>query len=266
MAPQSNSGPADSSPRPESTFAQATETTLQSLPLAVVPLLASLLSPAKIATVLSKPIDGGVSFPVPSGLPTLWSFVQANGLTVSGSGGAGLSPFVWLPLFAVGLLIASALEAGFVGAVANRLDGESADFLTNVTRYGRRMIGVNLVRFAVVLLALPFIVFGPLAILVVVGLEYLVYGLPFVVVVERVGVVEGLSQTTSYALSASPEYVGFGVAYLIVGAVTSFVLTGFVYGTGIVGILVGSVLVAVPAVFVVAYGLLVFRALAAGEV
>ncbi|GGL44693.1 hypothetical protein GCM10009037_30130 [Halarchaeum grantii] len=218
-----------------------------------------MLAPAKVATVLSSTMDAGVTFSFPSGLPTLWSFVQANGITLSGPGGLALA--TWLPLAAVGLLVSAVLEAAFVGGISNRVDGEDASLAANARRYGPRMVGVNLVRFAVVLVALPFALLGPLVLLPVLVLGYLTYGLPFVLVVEDVGVGAALSRSVSDAV-AGGAYARFGVAYLLAMLVPSFVLTVVVYGSGLLGVVLGAALVAVPAVFVVAYGVLVFRALA----
>lgn len=263
--PESRPAPSSSTPSPDppdGRLSRALETTRRSLPLAVLPFLASVLAPAKVATVRSSTTDAGVTFSFPSGLPTLWSFVQANGITLSGPGGLALA--TWLPLAAVGLLVSAVLEAAFVGGVSNRVDGEDAALAANARRYGPRMVGVNLVRFAVVLVALPFALLGPLVLLPIIVLGYLTYGLPFVLVVEDVGVGAALSRSVSDAV-ASGAYARFGVAYLLGMLVPSFVLTVVVYGSGLIGVVLGAALVAVPAVFVVAYGVLVFRALASSD-
>ena len=74
---------------------------------------------------------------------------------------------------------------------------------------------MNLVRVAVVLAALPFLVFPPLAILVVLALGYLTYGLPFVVVTRDAGVLPALERTVGYATDGGAY--GYPAAFLVAG-------------------------------------------------
>ena len=237
---------------------RAAGVTRRSLPLAVVPAVAGLLSLSNVARALRAGPGGGVSFPFPTGLPTLWTYASVPG----GSGGAAvtgpLSVALFVPLFLVGLLVTSTLEAGLLGTLSARLDGDPDDFGGSARRYALRMVGVNLLRFCVVLLALPFaLVFPPLALLVVVVGSYLLYGLPFVVVTREAGLEEALGATTGYA-SEGGRYAAFGFGHLVAGAACSLALSPLVR-MGLGGVLLGTALVAVPAVFVAAYGLLVFR-------
>ncbi|MFB6266542.1 MAG: hypothetical protein ABEI31_02685 [Halodesulfurarchaeum sp.] len=246
-----------------SRYEQAVDVTGRSLVLAVVPALATLLSFSKVAQALAARGGGGITFPFPTGLPTLWTYVSLPG----GGGTAGLSGplelVVFFPLFVVGLVVTSALEAGFLGSLARRLDGQTVDFEGSVRRFTLRMIGVNLLRAAVVFLVLPLMFFPPLALLVIIVLTYLIYGLPFEVVVGDYGVFEALEASVAAALAGGP-YAGFGAAHLLAGAAGSVLMTWLVRNGGIFGILVGTALVAVPATFVATYGLLVFRDLESG--
>ena len=240
---------------------RAAEITSESMRLAVVPAAATLLSLSKVARALAAGGGGGATFPFPSGLPTLWTYVSLpNGPGGPGGAAAGgpLSVVAFLPLFLVGLLVTSALEAGFLGALLHRVDDEPPAFVESVQRFTLRMVGVNLVRVATVLAALPFLVFPPLALAVVVVLSYLVYGLPFELVVSDAPLGAALASTVERALDGG-GYASFGFAHLLVGSVASFFLTGFVRNTGIFGVVLGAAIVAVPAVFVATYGLLVFR-------
>ncbi|MFB6153984.1 MAG: hypothetical protein ABEJ27_07000 [Halodesulfurarchaeum sp.] len=241
-----------------SRFQQAVDVTGRSLPLAVVPALATLLSLSKVAQALAAGGGGGVTFPFPTGLPTLWTYVSLPG----GEGAVGLwGPLefvVFLPLFVVGLLVTSALEAGFLGSLSRRIDAEAIDFGTSVRRYTVRMIGVNLIRAAVVFLVLPLMFVPPLALVVIIALTYLIYGLPFEVVVGENSVVEALDASVASALSGG-AYAGFGAVHLLAGAVGSVVMTWIVRNGGVLGLLLGTAIVAVPATFVATYGLLVFR-------
>lgn len=245
-------------PSVPSTLDRAADVTRRSLPLAVVPAVAGLLSLSDVARALRAGPGGGVTFPFPTGLPTLWTYASLPG----GPGGAAftgpLSAALFVPLFLAGLLVTSALEAGFLGTLSARVDGTPGDFAGSVRRYALRIVGVNLVRFCVVLFALPFaLVFPPLALVVVVVGSYLVYGLPFVVVTRDAGFGEALDATVGHATDGG-RYAAFGFGHLLVGAVCSLALSSLVR-LGLGGVVVGTVLVAVPAVFVAAYGLFVFR-------
>jgi hypothetical protein len=241
-----------------SRFDRAVTVTEESLSLAWIPVVATLLSGSQVARALAAGGGGGVTFPVPAGLPTLWTYVSLpSGPAGVGIGGP-LSLVLFVPLFLVGLLVTSALEAGFLGALNARIDGERPAIGDGVQQFTRRMVGVNLIRAGVVLVAVPFLVLGPLALLVVLALSYLVYGLPFAVVVADADLGTALGETVERA-KAGGEYATFGLTHLVAGAVGSVVLSGAVRNLGPVGILFGTAVVAVPAVIVAAYGLLLFR-------
>ena len=241
-----------------SRFERAVDVTQDSLDLAVVPVAATLLSLSKVTRALEGPPGGGVTFPFPTGLPTLWTYVSLPGGPGGVSPGGPLSLVAFLPLFVVGLVLTSALEAGFLGSLSRRIDGAPAAFVGSARRFTLRMVGVNLVRAAAVFAVLPLLVFPPLAVLVMLVLTYFLYGLPFEVVVGDVAVREAIEATLSHALEGAP-YATFGFAHLLAGAAGSVVVTGVVRNGGVLGILVGTLAVAVPSVFVATYGLLVFR-------
>ena len=245
-----------------STYERAIDVTRRSGWLAVVPVAATLLSFSKISRALSSGPGGGVAFPFPTGLPTLWTYVSLPGGPGPGgpSIGGPLSFVAFVPLFLLGLVVTSALEAGFLGSLSRRIDGAPIAFGESVRRFTVRLIGVNIVRALVVLLALPFIVFPPLAFAVVIVLTYLVYGLPFVVVVRDVGLADAFEATVDHARTGG-RYAAFGLGHLLAGAAASLVLTMLARNGGLLGVLIGTAVVAVPAVFVGVYGLLVFREL-----
>jgi len=247
-----------------SRFERAIEITRDSVALAVVPVAATLLSGSKIARTLSAGPGGGVTFPLPTGLPTLWTYVSVPSVTGPGSAGGPLSLVAFIPLFVVGLLITAALEAGFLGSLSRRIDGGAFALVEGVKRFTLRMVGVNLLRAAIVFAVFPLVVVPPLAIVVVLGLMYLVYGLPFEVVVHDVDFRTALETTVSHALDGGP-YATFGIAHLVAGAVASLFLTSLVRNGGVLGIVIATLVIAVPAVFVAVYGLLVFRDLTTVE-
>lgn len=238
--------------------------TRYSIAYATVPALASLLSVSKVARALAGDPGGGVTFPFPTGLPTLWTYVSLPGGPGGVSFGGPLSVVAFVPLFIVGLLLTSALEAGFLGTLYGRIQGTDPDFLESIQAFLLRMVGVNLVRAAAVFVALPFLVFPPAAFAVVIVLMYLIYGLPFEIVVRDIDVVMAIEATVSKALDGGP-YARFGLYHLVGGAVGSVVLTVLVRNFGMFGILAGTALVAVPALFVAIYGLFVFRDLRTGR-
>lgn len=242
-----------------SKYGRAIDLTTRSLDLAVVPILASLLSTDKIARVLAAGRGGGATFPFPSGLPTLWTYVSVP--SGEGTGGAitgPLSVVEFLPLFVFGLVVTSALEAGFLGVLWRRLNDEPGSFLDSARRFTLRILGVNLLRFAIVLLAAVLIAVPPLAIVLVIGLSYFVYGLPFEIVVTDSEIGTALGSTIEHAARGG-GYATFGVLHLVIGGAASFVLTGVVRNAGLPGIVLGTLVVAGPAIFVACYGLLVFE-------
>jgi hypothetical protein len=247
-----------------STFDRASTVTRRSLVLALVPAVATWLDLSKVRTALATD-GGGITFPFPTGLPTLWTYVSLPGAggTIPLIGARGALP-VALVLFLAGLAFAAALEAGFLAALSNRIDSRPGGFVDGVRRFGVRMFGVTLVRIGVVLLAVPLLVVPPLALAVAVVLSYLVYGLPFVVVVADTGVFDALSTTAGLATDGG-AYATFGLVHLVVGAAGSLVLSATVSGTGLAGPVLGTALVAVPAVFVAAFGLLTVRRLLGTE-
>lgn len=241
-----------------SRFDHAIEITRDSIVLAIVPIAATLLSGSEIARVLSAGPGAGVSFPLPTGLPTLWTYVSVPNPVGAGSVAGPFSQVTFIPLLVVGLLITAALEAGFLGSLSRRLEGEPLAFVESVKRFTLRMVGVNLLRTVIVIAVFPLFVVPILALVAVLVLMYLTYGLPFVIVVRDTSFTEGLRATVSHALDGS-LYAAFGAAHLFVGAITSVVLTFLLRNGGVFGILIGTLAVAVPAVFVGVYGLLVVR-------
>lgn len=241
---------------------RAIELTRRTLHLAFVPLVATLLSFSKVVAMATPHGGGGVTFPLPTGLPTLWTFVNTPGLGRGTVGPAtSAATVVWVPLFVLGFLLVSALQGGFLGVLANRAEGRRGSFVRNAGDFLPRMVGANLITMLVVFVALPLLFFPPLAIVVALVLSYLVYGLPFVVVVEDMAVLDALGETIRLATTGG-RYLEYAVGYLVVGTVASFVLTAIVYNLGLLGVLLGAVVVAVPALFLAAVGVLVFRDLA----
>ncbi|MFB6081427.1 MAG: hypothetical protein ABEJ67_01265 [Halanaeroarchaeum sp.] len=255
------------SAQPSSTLDRATALTKAALPLAVVPVLATLLDVGKVVAMTAPRSGGGMKFPFPTGLPTLWTFtsVSTQGSGVSVVPTATMSLVMAVPLLVVGFLLTSALEAGFLGSLARRAAGRRPSFSDAVTDYVVPILVKNVLSMLSLLLALPFFVFPPLAVLVSLVVSYFIYGMPFVIVVEDVGAIDALRASVGYGKRGG-AYLTYGVGFLVVGAVASVFFTSMVYGLGLLGVLIGAVVVAVPSVFLAALGVVVFRSLSSESV
>lgn len=243
---------------------RARAVTRRSLVLAVVPVLASLLSLSNVRRAMAADAGTGVTFPLPAGLPTVWTYTSLPGIGRAGAvvhtPGSDVVSGVGLVL--VWLLTTAVLEAGFVGALWSRLDGGPLAFGAGVRRFTVRMIGAEVVRFGAIVAAIPlFLTFSAggilLGFVVAAVLSYLVYGLPFVIVARDLRVVPALRESARLATDGG-RYARFAVAHVLYGAGGSLIVTTAVRNGGLPGILLGAALVAVPAVFVSAYGLVVF--------
>lgn len=242
-----------------SRYDRAVDVTTHSIDLAVIPILATLLSFSEIARMLAAGRGGGATFPFPQGLPTLWTYVSVPSGSATGGTISGPLPIVtFVPLFILGVVVTSALEAGFLGALWKRVNDERGLFVDGVRQFTPRIVGVNLIRFAIILVALPLITIPPLAIVLVIVLSYFVYGLPFEIVVTDVGLGTALASTIEYGAEGG-AYAMFGMFHLLIGGSASFVLTGITRNGGMPGIILGTLFVAGPAVFAAAYGLLLFK-------
>lgn len=117
--------------------------------------------------------------------------------------------------------------------------------------------GVVLVTVPVLLVAPPAAVLTAPLLLVV---SYVLYGLPFVIVVERRRFRPTLARTLQLARSGG-VYARFAVAHLVAGAAVSVPVSSLIRG-GLPGVAVAVAATAPVGVFVAAYGVVVFRELA----
>lgn len=226
--------------------------------MAAIPIVATLLSVSDLLRTLDATGGGGFTVPFPTGLPTLWTYVSVPNPPVGG-GDPGASVLSGVPLLIVGILITAALEAGFLGTIASRITGNGDSFVENVYQYTIRIVGVNLLRVAVTLLATPIVLVSPvIGFPVLIVLTYLLYGHAFAIVAHDVSFAEGLETTVDYATDGG-DYAAFGIAHLVFGGVASLFLTEIVLNTGVAGVAVGTLLVAVPAFAVATYGVVLFR-------
>ena len=214
--------------------------------LAVVPLCWSLAQVDAVTRTVG--FDGysvGVRFPVPSGLPTLWTFarVPATGIVVDGPLGTGgiLPPYVGL---AVPVVLGGLLTAGYLGELHAAMTAtHRRGFVENVARYGVQqmlyaglvaLVGLAVVELAsassgVVLLAFPaFFVLG-----------YLFYATPFLLVTEERSLVGALERSYGLAVDGG-AHVSLFVGYLLWGALVSVPVTLVFTNLGLPGVVLGA--------------------------
>nr|WP_256487779.1 MULTISPECIES: hypothetical protein [unclassified Haladaptatus] len=209
------------------------------LPLAVVPLLATFIDIDKIRKV--SEVNGlrlGVSFHFPTGLPTFWTFVSLPNTTT----GIHISPmWYFVPIYAV---VTSILMGGFLGSIRDGIETGSYDFTYNARNYFLPLLGYTvLVWVAILATGGAALVFAPLifvALLVLLVLNFVFYGVPFIVVVDDRSLTEALRRSYELATGES-KYATFGVGYLVVVFLLSLVGTLFI-NLGIAGIVIGAVL------------------------
>ncbi len=215
---------------------------MANLPLALVPLLSSLLAPENVRRVLAaEDLNFGIAFRFPAALPDLWSFVSLP----SQPAGVHVSPTVWL--LPVVIPLHAALVAGLVGSASQAIRTGRYDFSQNVRRhFVPVLVFVALVRAvgfgAVTLTALapPFVLLTvPLFLL----LSYLFYATPYLLVVADDSVGDALARSYDWAVAGGP-YLSYAGGYLLTVAAVSAFVSAFVVNLGVVGIGVGAVVTA----------------------
>ncbi len=216
---------------------------------ALVPFLLAALNVTKILDVLTDPSDFrvGISFALPVPITDPWSFVSTPTTGVEVAGGSNL--FGAAVLAAI-LVLQGPLLAGYLGGLRHRLAGDDIGLVDALGRYWLRLLG-----FAVVLLAmnLPpalFVLVGAAGdavpilaltwLLVLVGLGYLFYAAPYLVVLHDIGLLAALSRSVSLALW-NETYLRYALAYLGTAIVLSIPATLIVTNVPILGIVLGVV-------------------------
>lgn len=214
------------------------------LPLALVPLVSSLLQFEKFQRVLG--FHGGhvgVNFRFPAAVADLWTLVslpnQGGGVHVTG-------PLLLLPVLVV---VQAALAAGYLGSIRSMLAGDRYAFADCVGRYFLPFLGYSALTFGLGLVSVGFAAAGgrgAAALVLVVGLPahlllaYLFYATPYLVVVRDSGLLDALAESYRLALAGGP-YAAFAGGYLVATAGISLVATAVVVNLGPVGLLLGLV-------------------------
>ncbi|WP_232701370.1 hypothetical protein [Halobacterium wangiae] len=213
---------------------------------AVVPAVLTLFAFGKVAAAIDPSNVGvNVKFALPTDVATLWTVVDppAQGVTLHSP-----TPLLFVPIF---LVVEAAVVAGYLGGIRDAHRDRDPDFLAAVEDHWLSILGVRVVQFllfgglAIVLLA------GGAGVLVVVGLPlvfvlgYLLWAAPYLVVLRGSDALTALAESATLALDGG-DYLAFSAAYAVVVAVASVVLSPLVTSAGVVGVLVGTVLVAYP--------------------
>ncbi|AUX10539.1 hypothetical protein AArcSl_2928 [Halalkaliarchaeum desulfuricum] len=183
------------------------------LVLAAVPLVTSLLNVSDLlATAQTRGMSVTASFPVYR--YDLWSFVDApddGGLTVSVPFGTVESIALVIPLLVAYVIVSGALSAGYFGSIASGLTTGSFDFVANVRRFGLRMIALEVLVIAALLVVfLPLLVVPPLfvlAILAVLVLAYFLFPTVYVLVLEDRGIESALRRGYDLVTTHQPIVV-----------------------------------------------------------
>lgn len=231
--------------------------------LALVPLATALLAVENIQRVATfRGMHVGLSFPTPSSVVDVWTFVSVPQTGVSGPSAV---PLVALPVY---VLVRGLLAAGYLGSIHDALRGRELAFAANVRQYAVPMVGLELLQLGAVLALVPL---AELSVVLVVpaGLGllvagYLFYGAPYLVAGADEGVVDALAHSYRLATDAG-AYARFFGGLLVAGAALSALVTAVVVNLGLVGVLLGAVLAAPLGVAVNAAAMVVVAAPGATE-
>ncbi|SEL41966.1 hypothetical protein [Haloferax larsenii] len=241
-------------PRFTQRIADGWEHALDITPLTLIPILFACLEIDKIQSVLAH--DGvyfGVQFGFPHAVGTVWSFVSAptSGLTVRFGIVDGMSPTILL-LVAATVVVKSALTAGYFGSVASYLERGSYDFFAHVRAYFVPFLLLGVLPFLVLLPLAAGVGFhsggfgGGIAVLFVasmvvfLGVSYLFYATPYLLVLRELGLVAALQESYSLAVRGG-SYVSYFLGYVAFTACVSLVASAMVVNIPVVGLLVGIV-------------------------
>lgn len=261
----------------DSLFSRSVQHAARVWPLAVVPLVATLLDVGRLRRLLAPPTPAptnddsigvvvsepdrvfSVTFGVPRPVSTLWSFVnaQSNGLS---AGPAGFdSVVVFAVAFLVSAVVSGLLAAGYLGSIDAALDGRF-DFLAAVRSYARPLVGFTLLEAAVGLLLVGVgIVALPLVVVVAVGLfvlAYLFFATPYLIVVADIGLAPALGKSFELATTEG-RVLGFFVGYVVVSAVLSVPISALAFAAEPVGLAL-AILVSAPVALLLNVATLLF--------
>ena len=245
-----------------SLVSDALSKTARLIPLALVPLVASLARWPDVLAVATEPgVNFGVKFGLPHPLADLWTFIDAP--SPEGGGFYVDAPFVDPSVAREGELLADpqvlgaivltlagyvlftgVLTAGYLGSINQFLTARRYDFLANVRRYAVRMVALQtvllgsfLLVFGAALVAVPLVI-----LLVAVGFVawLLLYLTPFLVVVADEPLLVAFRRSLRLTTS-SVQPLAFVVVYALLVAAISLPMSALA-NLGIGGVLAAAAL------------------------
>ena len=231
-------------------------------PLLAVPAVVSVLKVDDIRATLA--FDGmhfGISFVLPVPIGDLWVFVdpppRGSGIEASGMIAPTVGATIGTALIGIVafLVIYAVLTAGYLGSIHQYRQQGHYDFFENVGRYSIPYLGVAVVFFGAMFLAIAPVLASPgfivFSILLVLAIMYLLWGAWFAVPVDGLGAGAAIATSVGLAMDGG-DYVGWSLVHLAIGLGASLALTAVVANTGIAGIVLG-IAVAAPLGFVLTY-------------
>lgn len=261
----------------DSLLSRSVEHATRVWPLAVIPLVATLLDVGRLRSLLQpatpapQPGDTtrvvisepdrlfSVTFGVPRPVSTLWSFVNAqpNGVSTGAAGFDSVAVFVAALL--VTSVVSGLLAAGYLGSIDAALDGRF-DFVAAVQAYGRPLVGfslleaaVGLLLFAAGIVAFPLVVLAGIAVF---GLAYLFFATPYLVVVADLGLVPALGRAFELATTEG-RVLAFFLGYVVVSAVLSVPISALAFAAEPAGLAL-AVLLSAPVALLLNVATLLF--------
>ncbi|MFB6071472.1 MAG: hypothetical protein ABEJ88_00730 [Halobacterium sp.] len=213
---------------------------------ALVPVALTLLAFRNVLEAASASgVSLNVKFALPADVATLWTVVDPP---TRGVAFQSPVPLLFVPVF---LVVEAAVVAGYLGGVRDAYRGRRPDFAAAASDHWLSILGVRVVQFLLFFALVAVLSAGGFGVLLLVGfplvfvLGYLLWGAPYLVVRRDSDAVTALAESATVALNDS-RYFGFTVAYVVVAAACSLLLSPVVTGMGLFGVLAGTVVVAYP--------------------
>lgn len=227
------------------------ERAVENLPLAVVPLVVSLLQVDKIQRILaSDGIHVGIKFGLPFPVLTVWQFVSLPGEGVAMSAGlpvgGGTTPVSILAGLA-GILVTAVLSAGYFGSLVDALAGRQYAFASHVRDHFVSFLVITvapIVAFAPIALVVMLGTPGAAAVVVVVGLlvvfvlGYLFYATPYLLVLRETSLLDAAEASVAFAKDGGP-YARYFVGFVLVVVLVSPIATAVVVNVPVIGMVIG---------------------------
>lgn len=230
------------------------------LPLALVPFVTALLNVDDLTATAETDTVVSVSASFPVYRYDLWSLVDSpddGGVSASVPFDSLESIGLIVPLLGAYVLVSGTLSAGYFGSIAEGITTGRYDVAANVRRFAVRMIAMEALVVAVILLAfVPLAAFPPLFVLAVIALlvlSYLFFPTVYVLVLEDRGI--GSAVRRAYGLVARHRPLWFFLALVAATAICSLPLSALAYVGPVPAVVAAAVAAPVSLAFNVAVAL-----------